>query len=113
MLLEYKRQKASFDRCIHHQSVPCSQIVNTGNETNLYYTHQDESIIKPRFNSSEKIIAARNDKRYKINVRNTLGVKDHTNWIYNLNIANVMNMTPMNSDELSLSSATDKQSDLF
>ena len=27
-------------------------------------------------------------------------MKDHNNWIYNLNIGNVMNLTPMNSDEL-------------
>ena len=33
-------------------------------------------------------------------MRNTLGVKDVYNWIYNLNIGNVMNLTPMNSDEL-------------
>jgi hypothetical protein len=33
-------------------------------------------------------------------VRNNLGVRDPTNWIFNLNIANVMNMTPMNADEL-------------
>lgn len=33
-------------------------------------------------------------------MRNALGVKDHNNWIYNLNIGNVMNLTPMNSDEL-------------
>ena len=46
-------------------------------------------------------------KRFKINVRNTLGVKDHNNWIYNLNIGNVMNLTPMNSDELNT------QSDVF
>ena len=44
------------------------------------------------------------NKRYKINVRNTLGVKDHNNWIYNLNIGNVMNLTPMNSDELNTQS---------
>jgi hypothetical protein len=67
-----------------------------------YMNQNDESIIKPRFDSTDKINAARCDKRFKINVRGTLGVKDHTNWIYNLNIANVMNMTPMNSDELTL-----------
>lgn len=42
----------------------------------------------------------KNTQRYKVNVRSSLGVKDHNNWIYNLNIGNVMNLTPMNSDEL-------------
>jgi len=45
-------------------------------------------------------VQLKESKRYKINVRNALGVKDHNNWIYNLNIGNVMNLTPMNSDEL-------------
>ena len=54
-----------------------------------------------------EISALKSNKRYKINVRNTLGVKDHNNWIYNLNIGNVMNLTPMNSDELNT------QSDVF
>jgi hypothetical protein len=52
------------------------------------------------FCSPENIETVRNDKRFKINVRSALGVKNHTNWIYHLNIANVMNMTPMNAEEL-------------
>jgi len=58
-------------------------------------------VIKPRFSSSTQINNVKKDKKFKINVRNALGVKDHANWIYNMNIANVMNMTPMNTDELS------------
>ena len=60
-----------------------------------------------QFTSVREIQALRSNKRYKLNVRNTLGVKDHNNWIYNLNIGNVMNLTPMNSDELNT------QSDVF
>lgn len=55
---------------------------------------------EPKFGSLKEISAVKESKRYKINVRNALGVKDHNNWIYNLNIGNVMNLTPMNSDEL-------------
>ncbi len=55
---------------------------------------------KPKFASLKEISQVKESKRFKINVRNALGVKDHNNWIYNLNIGNVMNLTPMNSDEL-------------
>lgn len=55
---------------------------------------------QPKFGSIKEITAVKESKRFKINVRNALGVKDHNNWIYNLNIGNVMNLTPMNSDEL-------------
>ena len=55
---------------------------------------------KPCFPSWGAINQLKANKRFKINVRNSLGVKDHNNWIYNLNIGNVMNLTPMNSDEL-------------
>ena len=54
----------------------------------------------PSFSSIKEITSLKTNKRFKINVRNALGVKDHNNWIYNLNIGNVMNLTPMNSDEL-------------
>ena len=52
------------------------------------------------FATVQDITTLKTNKRFKINVRNALGVKDHNNWIYNLNIGNVMNLTPMNSDEL-------------
>ena len=54
----------------------------------------------PCFGTVQEITTLKTNKRFKINVRNALGVKDHNNWIYNLNIGNVMNLTPMNSDEL-------------
>jgi hypothetical protein len=62
---------------------------------------------KAKFQSVREIVQLKESKRYKINVRNALGVKDHNNWIYNLNIGNVMNLTPMNSDELN------SQTDVF
>lgn len=55
---------------------------------------------KPKFATVREITVLKDNKKFKINVRNSLGVKDHNNWIYNLNIGNVMNLTPMNSDEL-------------
>jgi hypothetical protein len=38
--------------------------------------------------------------KFKINVRSALGVVDPTLWIFSLNIGNVMNLSPMNHDEL-------------
>ena len=77
-----------------HGQIAVSNITTTGQ-------------IRPRFVSEEQIRLLKRDKKYKINVRNNLGVRDHTNWIYNLNIANVMNMTPMNADELESSGNED------
>ena len=59
------------------------------------------------FSNNDEISALKQNNMFKINVRNTLGVKDDHNWIYNLNIGNVMNLTPMNSDELN------SQADIF
>ena len=36
------------------------------------------------------------------NVKRILGVKEADDWIYNLNIGNVMHLLPMNLDELNL-----------
>jgi len=40
--------------------------------------------------------------KLKLNVRNILGVKHQDDWVFNLNIGNVMHLAPMNSDELSV-----------
>lgn len=39
-------------------------------------------------------------KKYKISVRNNLGVRQQDDWIYNLNIGNVMHLSLMGTDEL-------------
>ena len=40
------------------------------------------------------------DPRLKLNVRNTLGIKNSQDWIYNLNIGNVMHLNMMRDQEL-------------
>lgn len=35
-------------------------------------------------------------------VRNVLGLKHQDDWIYNLNIGNVMHLSPMDSDEIAV-----------
>lgn len=37
----------------------------------------------------------------KINIRNILGIKHSEDWIFNLNIGNVMHLAGMTLDELS------------
>lgn len=70
------------------------------NQQNITMEEAETKNMLAQFASVLEIQNLKSNKRFKINVRNTLGVKDHNNWIYNLNIGNVMNLTPMNSDEL-------------
>ena len=39
-------------------------------------------------------------QKFKIPVRNNLGLKQQDDWIYNLNIGNVMHLSLMAADEL-------------
>jgi len=58
---------------------------------------------KISFNSEEEISKLKQDKSYKVNERNALGVKSSEGWIYNLNIGNIMHLAPMDFDEMHLS----------
>ena len=40
------------------------------------------------------------EQKFKLNVRNTLGLKNAQDWIYNLNIGNVMHLNMMRDQEL-------------
>lgn len=51
--------------------------------------------IKINFDTEEEIDRIRNDQTYKLNNRNSLGVKSSEDWIYNLYIGNVMHLTPL------------------
>jgi hypothetical protein len=51
--------------------------------------------------SDSKINELKTDKAFKLNVRNILGVKHQEDWIFNLNIGNVMHLAAMALDELS------------
>lgn len=56
--------------------------------------------LKLSFGSIEDIEKLKSSTDFKINIRNKLGVKNEDDWILNLNIGNVMNMTPLKFDEL-------------
>lgn len=42
------------------------------------------------FGSEREINELKTDQRFKLNARNTLGIKTKDDWIFNLNIGNVM-----------------------
>lgn len=52
------------------------------------------------FENEEQIDLIKQDNSLKLNVRNLLGVKHLEDWIYNLNIGNVMHLACMALDEL-------------
>jgi hypothetical protein len=52
------------------------------------------------FHNIKEIEALQQKKQYKISVRNNLGLKQQDDWIYNLNIGNVMHLSLMGTDEL-------------
>lgn len=57
--------------------------------------------MKISFHEDTEINLLKFNHKYKLNVRNMLGIKHSDDWIFNLNIGNVMHLSPMNSDELS------------
>lgn len=51
--------------------------------------------LKISFTTMQELINIEKDQRFKLNVRNTLGVKNSQDWIFNLNIGNVMHLNMM------------------
>jgi hypothetical protein len=52
------------------------------------------------FSSREEIERMKSNNQYKLNVRSALGIIKSDDWIFNLNIGNVMHMNPIGFDEL-------------
>jgi len=57
--------------------------------------------LKLSFNEEQELDLLKKTNKFKLNVRNILGIKHQDDWIFNLNIGNVMHLSPMNADELS------------
>lgn len=51
--------------------------------------------MKLRFETEEEVDRLRKDQNFKLNVRNSLGVKSSEDWIFNLYIGNVMHLNPL------------------
>jgi hypothetical protein len=56
--------------------------------------------------NEDEIDELKTNTKFKLNVRNVLGLRHQDDWIFNLNIGNVMHLSTMNIDELSPSSET-------
>ena len=56
--------------------------------------------LKISFSDKEEIERMQSDNQYKLNVRSALGIKNPDDWIFNLNIGNVMHMSPIGFDDL-------------
>jgi hypothetical protein len=52
------------------------------------------------FGSEQEIERMRKDTRFKLNARNVLGIKHQDDWIFNLNIGNIMHLAPLSFDDL-------------
>lgn len=72
-------------------------------EKRLKYLQQrlgEKKRLKISFSDQEEIERMRMDNQYKLNVRSALGIKNMDDWIFNLNIGNVMHMSPIGFDDL-------------
>lgn len=65
------------------------------------YNSKKRKALKISFEEDTDINLLKFNHKFKLNVRNILGLKSQDDWIFNLNIGNVMHLTPMNTDELS------------
>ena len=54
--------------------------------------------------TKEKIEEMKRNKTFKANSRNTLGLKPIEDWIYNISISNIMNISPLKLQDLAISS---------
>ena len=52
------------------------------------------------FGREEDILELKDNSRFRLNVRNALGVKHKEDWIFHLNIGNVMHLSAMSFEEL-------------
>ena len=56
--------------------------------------------MKISIGSEEEIERMRRETKFKINARNVLGIKHQDDWIFNLNIGNIMHLAPLSFDDL-------------
>ncbi len=56
--------------------------------------------LKISFHTEDEINTLKYDNTYKMSVRNVLGLRHSEDWIFNLNIGNVMHLSLMGAEEL-------------
>jgi len=72
-------------------------------EQRIEYLQQrlgEKKRLKISFSSEEEIERLKSENQYKLNVRSALGIKNFDDWIFTLNIGNVMHMIPIGFDDL-------------
>lgn len=72
-------------------------------EKRIEYLQQrlgEKKRLKISFSDKEEIERMKVDNQFKLNVRSALGIKNPDDWIFNLNIGNVMHMSPIGFDDL-------------
>lgn len=57
-------------------------------------------MLRLSFNSEHSIDDLKSNQQFKMNVRNALGLRHTDDWIFNLNIGNVMHLSLMGAEEL-------------
>lgn len=62
------------------------------------------------FEDDSEIEKLKSESKFKLSVRNKLGLKSNDDWIYNLNIGNVMLLAPLSFDDLHCSFILDNVS---
>ena len=88
----------------------------------LYYNdHGDSDLLNSKikrkklwvsFSDEEEIENIVKSDAFKINTRSVLGVKNNNDWIYGLNIGNIMHLTPLLFNELKTDIAWEESEDL-
>ena len=63
---------------------------------------KQKNAMKISFHDDTEINLLKFNHKFKLNVRNILGIKHSDDWIFNLNIGNVMHLLPMSLEELNL-----------
>jgi hypothetical protein len=56
--------------------------------------------LKISFHNEDEINELKSNSSYKMSVRNVLGLRHSEDWIFNLNIGNVMHLSLMGAEEL-------------
>lgn len=104
-----KIQDTELERTMHVLSEILKQIEDfkkvrdMPTEKRISYLNQrlgEKKRLKISFSDQEEIERMRTDNQYKLNVRSALGIKNMDDWIFNLNIGNVMHMSPIGFDDL-------------
>ena len=80
------------------------KLIQTISESSFTSIEQEYASWGLGYESTDDLKGIKEDKTYKLNVRNVLGVKAADDWIFNLNIGNVMHLAAMALDELSFPS---------